>query len=134
MTWQRNQAQLVPAPGWTGMSRSSGIVRAAHRADIAVSAGCRVGPAVAGPRRGRVLHLFDESGTSLGVHVDTYHMNIDQAGDQLGHVHIGESHVSSAVVHPELSNQPAAWRNLCSDGDDLARHAGFLSAERLDRP
>jgi D-psicose/D-tagatose/L-ribulose 3-epimerase len=71
----------------------------------------------------------DESGTSLGVHVDTYHMNIDQAGDQLGHVHIGESHVSSAVVHPL-----AVWRNLCSDGDDLARHARSFIAERLNRP
>jgi hypothetical protein len=71
----------------------------------------------------------DESGTSLGVHVDTYHMNIDQAGDRLGHVHIGESHVSSAVVHPL-----AVWRNLCSDSDALARHAGSLSAEWLDRP
>jgi D-psicose/D-tagatose/L-ribulose 3-epimerase len=41
---------------------------------------------------------------------------------------------SSAVVHPELSNQLAVWRNLWSDGDDLARHARAFIAERLDRP
>ncbi|RCV47878.1 sugar phosphate isomerase/epimerase family protein [Marinitenerispora sediminis] len=30
---------------------------------------------------------------------------------------------SSAVVHPSLSNDLAVWRNLWSDGADLARHA-----------
>ena len=30
---------------------------------------------------------------------------------------------SSAVVHPELSNTLAVWRNLWDDGEDLARHA-----------
>ncbi len=119
----------------------------------------------------QMLDLLDESGTDVGVHLDTYHMNIEedgfvkpvqQCGDRLGYVHIGESHrgylgtgtidfdgffgalvesgyegpvtfesFSSAVVHPELSNQLAVWRNLWSDGDDLARHARSFIAERL---
>lgn len=119
----------------------------------------------------QMLDLLDESGTDIGVHLDTYHMNIEedgmvtaleQCGDRLGYVHIGESHrgylgtgtidfdgffgavvesgyggpvtfesFSSAVVHPELSNQLAVWRNLWSDGDDLARSAHAFMAERL---
>ncbi|GAB4384117.1 MAG: sugar phosphate isomerase/epimerase [Elainellaceae cyanobacterium] len=97
------------------------------------------------------------------VHLDTYHMNIEEAdfripvlacGDRLGYVHVGESHrgylgtgtvdfatlfdalaeidyqgtitfesFSSAVVAPNLSTTLAIWRNLWSDGMDLARHA-----------
>ena len=119
----------------------------------------------------QMLDLLDEAGTDIAVHLDTYHMNIeedgfvkpvDQCGDRLGYVHIGESHrgylgtgtidfdaffgalvasgydgpvtfesFSSAVVHPELSNQLAVWRNLWSDGDDLAAHAHQFIAERL---
>ena len=37
------------------------------------------------------------------------------------------------LVHPELSNQLGVWRNLWSDGDDLARHARVFIAERLHR-
>lgn len=121
-----------------------------------------------------MLTLLDDIGTSLRVHLDTYHMNIEEDGfvtpveraaDRIGYVHIGESHrgylgtgtidfdsffgalvasgydgpitfesFSSAVVHPELSNQLAVWRNLWSDGDDLARHARSFIAERLGRP
>ena len=120
---------------------------------------------------GQMLELLDETGTNLAVHLDTYHMNIEedgfvkpveQCGDRLGYVHIGESHrgylgtgtidfdaffsalvrsgydgpvtfesFSSAVVHPELSNQLAVWRNLWDDGDDLARHAYEFMAKRL---
>ncbi len=40
---------------------------------------------------------------------------------------------SSAVVHPDLSNDLAVWRNLWSDGDDLARHAREFMASRLSR-
>jgi D-psicose/D-tagatose/L-ribulose 3-epimerase len=48
-----------------------------------------------------MLALLDETGTSIGLHVDTYHMNIEEegfakpieeAGHRLGYVHIGESH------------------------------------------
>lgn len=119
-----------------------------------------------------MLELIDETGAAnLGVHLDTYHMNIEedgfrnpveQVGNRLGYVHIGESHrgylgtgtidfdaffaavrdsgyqgaitfesFSSAVVHPDLSNDLAVWRNLWSDGDDLARHAHEFMASRL---
>ncbi len=123
---------------------------------------------------GQMLKLIDDTGTDVTVHLDTYHMNIEedgfvtpvqQCGDRLGYVHIGESHrgylgtgtidfdaffgavvqsgydgpvtfesFSSAVVHPELSNQLAVWRNLWSDGDDLARSAHRFMAERLKQP
>ena len=37
---------------------------------------------------------------------------------------------SSAVVDPNLSNVLAVWRNLWSDGEDLARHAkDFMEVE-----
>jgi D-psicose/D-tagatose/L-ribulose 3-epimerase len=38
---------------------------------------------------------------------------------------------SSAVVHPDLSNDLAVWRNLWDDGDDLAAHARDFMASRL---
>jgi D-psicose/D-tagatose/L-ribulose 3-epimerase len=122
---------------------------------------------------GQMLELIDDTGTNVTVHLDTYHMNIEedgfvtpvhQCGDRLGYVHIGESHrgylgtgtidfdaffgavvqsgydgpvtfesFSSAVVHPELSNQLAVWRDLWSDGDDLARSAHRFMAERLEQ-
>jgi D-psicose/D-tagatose/L-ribulose 3-epimerase len=119
-----------------------------------------------------MLELIDETGAdNLRVHLDTYHMNIEedgfvlpveQVGDRIGYVHIGESHrgylgsgtidfdsffaalratgyqgmvtfesFSSAVVHPDLSNDLAVWRNLWDDGDDLARHAHSFMASRL---
>jgi len=123
---------------------------------------------------GQMLELIDDTGTDVTVHLDTYHLNIEedgfvtpvqQCGDRLGYVHIGESHrgylgtgtidfdaffgavvqsgydgpvtfesFSSAIVHPELSNQLAVWRNLWSDGDDLARSAHRFMAERLKQP
>jgi D-psicose/D-tagatose/L-ribulose 3-epimerase len=119
-----------------------------------------------------MLELIDETGAdNLKIHLDTYHMNIEedgfvdpveQVGDRLGYVHVGESHrgylgsgtidfdsffaavratgyegyvtfesFSSAVVHPDLSNDLAVWRNLWDDGDDLARHAHAFMASRL---
>ena len=110
------------------------------------------------------LRLADDIGAdNVVIHLDTYHMNIEEdgfalpvdlAGDRLGYVHIGESHrgylgsgtidfdaffaalrasgydgivtfesFSSAVVHPDLSNDLAIWRNLWHDGFDLAAHA-----------
>ena len=119
-----------------------------------------------------MLELIEETGAdNLRVHLDTYHMNIEEdgfalpvdlLGDRLGYVHIGESHrgylgsgtvdfdaffaalrasgydgivtfesFSSAVVHPDLSNDLAVWRNLWDDGDDLARHAHSFMASRL---
>lgn len=109
---------------------------------------------------------------SLRVHLDTYHMNIEEGavgpaieacGAKLGYFHIGESHrgylgtgtvdfaaafrslarigyrgpiafesFSSAVVDPKLSSMLGVWRNLWTDGSDLARHARqFIEAERV---
>ncbi|GLY16208.1 sugar phosphate isomerase/epimerase [Kineosporia rhizophila] len=110
------------------------------------------------------LLLADDIGAdNVRIHLDTYHMNIEETdmvrpvlevGDRLGYVHIGENHrgylgsghidftgffhaladidytgpitfesFSSAVVAPGLSNDLAIWRNLWSDGMDLAKHA-----------
>jgi D-psicose/D-tagatose/L-ribulose 3-epimerase len=110
------------------------------------------------------LLLADDIGAdNVMIHLDTYHMNIEEddlvrpvyeVGDRLGYVHIGENHrgylgsghidfggffhaladidytgpitfesFSSAVVAPGLSNDLSIWRNLWSDGEDLARHA-----------
>lgn len=112
----------------------------------------------------QALALIDEIGAdNVVVHLDTYHMNIEepdfatpvrQAGERLGYVHVGESHrgylgsgtvdfpaffaalaeqgydgivtfesFSSAVVNPQLSSSLAVWRDLWSDGPDLARQA-----------
>ncbi|HEY7043477.1 MAG TPA: sugar phosphate isomerase/epimerase family protein [Nocardioidaceae bacterium] len=49
----------------------------------------------------QMLTLLDDAGVDVGVHLDTYHMNIEedgfakpveQCGQRLGYVHIGESH------------------------------------------
>ncbi|MEV8503440.1 sugar phosphate isomerase/epimerase family protein [Actinoplanes sp. NPDC051475] len=118
------------------------------------------------------LRLADDIGAdNVLVHLDTYHMNIEEddlvrpvreVGDRLGYVHIGENHrgylgsghldftsffhaledvgytgpitfesFSSAVVARGLSNDLAIWRNLWSDGEDLARHARAFMANQL---
>ncbi|HEY9495080.1 MAG TPA: sugar phosphate isomerase/epimerase [Intrasporangium sp.] len=118
------------------------------------------------------LALADDIGAdNVMIHVDTYHMNIEEAdlvspvlelGDRLGYVHIGENHrgylgsghldfpaffdalaridyrgpvtfesFSSAVLAPGLSNDLAIWRNLWSDGSDLATKAHQFIAQGL---
>lgn len=119
----------------------------------------------------QMVELIEESGAGVKVHLDTYHMNIEEngfvspvkdTGSKIGYVHIGESHrgylgtgsidfdsffgalreidydgpiafesFSSAVVHPQLSNTLAVWRNLWEDGKDLATHARQYIADRL---
>ena len=110
------------------------------------------------------LRLADDIGEdNVFIHLDTYHMNIEESdlstpvldvGDRLGYVHIGENQrgylgsgsidfpsffhaldrvgyagpitfesFSSAVVSPTLSNDLAIWRNMWSDGFDLASSA-----------
>jgi D-psicose/D-tagatose/L-ribulose 3-epimerase len=121
-----------------------------------------------------MLSLIDDTGAPIGVHLDSYHVNIEEngyveplrlAGGRLGYVHVGESHrgylgtgtidfdaflgavrdsgyagpvtfesFSSAVVHPDLSNMLAVWRNLWDDSRDLATHARAFMAERLGEP
>jgi D-psicose/D-tagatose/L-ribulose 3-epimerase len=118
------------------------------------------------------LRLADDIGeANVLIHLDTYHMNIEEddlvrpvheVGDRLGYVHVGENHrgylgsghldftsffhaladvgytgpvtfesFSSAVVAPGLSNDLAIWRDLWSDGEDLARHARAFVAGQL---
>lgn len=118
------------------------------------------------------LRLADDIGAdNVFVHLDTYHMNIEeddlvrpvyQVGDRLGYVHIGENHrgylgsghldfgaffhaladvryagpitfesFSSTVVSAGLTGDLAIWRNLWSDGADLARHARAFIAGQL---
>ena len=120
----------------------------------------------------QALTYLEEVGTDwVKVHLDTYHMNIEESdlfqpfldtGTQLGYVHIGESHrgylgtgsvdfestfralarmgydgpitfesFSSAVVSPTLSNTLGIWRNLWSDGDDLAAHANRFIRDHI---
>ena len=116
-------------------------------------------------------YLKEVDRTDVSVHLDTYHMNIEEsdlfqpildAGDRLGYLHIGESHrgylgtgsvdfgsafraldrinydrpivfesFSSAVVSATLSNTLGIWRNLWSDGDDLAAHANRFIRDQL---
>jgi len=112
----------------------------------------------------QTLELIEAIGEdNVVVHLDTYHMNIEEVdvrspvlawGDRLGYMHVGESHrgylgtgtidfptlfealaeidyqgtitfesFSSTVVAPNLSTMLAIWRNLWSDGMDLACHA-----------
>ncbi|WP_020498170.1 sugar phosphate isomerase/epimerase family protein [Sciscionella marina] len=112
----------------------------------------------------QALVLIAEVGApNLVLHLDTYHMNIEEpdlvtpvlrAGERLGYVHIGENHrgylgsghldfgtffhalaeigytgpvtfesFSSAVVSPGLTADLAIWRDLWTDGADLAAHA-----------
>jgi D-psicose/D-tagatose/L-ribulose 3-epimerase len=118
------------------------------------------------------LALADDIGEpNVMIHLDTYHMNIEETdlvrpvhevGERLGYVHIGENHrgylgsghldfggffhaladidysgpitfesFSSAVVSPGLSADLAIWRNLWSDGADLAAHARQFIAGQL---
>lgn len=119
----------------------------------------------------QALSFIDETGSdNITVHLDTYHMNIEdgdlaaaieRCGDRLGYFHVGESHrgylgtgtidfrtifrslakigydlpitfesFSSAVVDPKLSNALAVWRNMWSDGSDLAGRAkAFIENE-----
>jgi D-psicose/D-tagatose/L-ribulose 3-epimerase len=116
-------------------------------------------------------YLKEVDRPDVSVHLDTYHMNIEESdlfqpildvGDRLGYLHIGESHrgylgtgsvdfgsafraldrihydgpivfesFSSAVVSPTLSNTLGIWRNLWSDGDDLAAHANRFIRDQL---
>lgn len=121
----------------------------------------------------RYLDLVDRG--NVRIHLDTYHMNIEEAdthgpvarcGDRLGYVHVGENHrgyvgsghvafdaffralaglgydgpvvfesFSAAVVNVHLSNALGIWREVWSDGDDVASHAcqairGFVRAAR----
>jgi len=119
------------------------------------------------------LRLADAIGEdNVVIHLDTYHMNIEEddlvqpvheVGERLGYVHIGENHrgflgsghldftgffhaladigyrgpitfesFSSAVVAPDLSNNLAIWRDMWSDGEQLAAHARQFLVSQLN--
>ena len=120
----------------------------------------------------QALEMLDKvNAPNVKVHLDTYHMNIEETdflrpvlacGERLGYVHIGESNrgylgsgtinfpeffqalasihyagvitfesFSSAVVDDNLSNALSVWRNLWSDGMDLAQHAHQFMANGI---
>ena len=118
-----------------------------------------------------VEYIGEVGASNVVVHLDSYHMNIEEAnfrdpvfdsGDRLGYVHIGENHrgylgqghvnfpelfaalaehgydgvitfesFSSAVVDADLSRTLRIWRNMWSDGMDLAKQARAYIAERI---
>jgi D-psicose/D-tagatose/L-ribulose 3-epimerase len=118
-----------------------------------------------------IAFIEDIGAANVVVHLDTYHMNIEEtdfrspvltAGSRLGYVHVGESFrgylgtgtvdfpqlfgalaevgydgiitfesFSSAVVDPGLSRTLGIWRNVWTDGMDLAREARRFIGEQL---
>ncbi len=123
----------------------------------------------------QALRFIDEIGApNVVVHLDTYHMNIEETdfrspvlacGERLGYVHLGENFrgylgtgtvdftqlfaalaevgyggtitfesFSSVVVDPGLSRTLGIWRNVWSDGADLARQARRFIADGLGQP
>lgn len=120
----------------------------------------------------QALALLDDIGAdNVIVHLDSYHMNIEEAdfarpvrevGERLGYVHIGENHrgylgsghidfpaffhaladagyegaitfesFSSAIGERPLLHELAVWRDLWSDGADLAAHARRFIADGM---
>ncbi len=118
-----------------------------------------------------VEYIAEVGARNVVVHLDSYHMNIEEAnfrdpvvdcGDRLGYVHIGENHrgylgqghvdfpelfaalaehdydgtitfesFSSAVVDPELSRTLRIWRDVWTDGMDLAKQARRYIDEQI---
>jgi len=118
-----------------------------------------------------VEYIGEVGASNVVVHLDSYHMNIEEAnfrdpvfdcGDRLGYVHIGENHrgylgqghvnfpelfaalaehgydgvitfesFSSAVVDADLSRTLRIWRNMWSDGMDLAKQARAYIAGQI---
>ena len=159
--------------------RASSVAAIRSLADRASSLGIRLSLEVVNRYESNLLntgrqaleYLKEVDRPDVSMHLDTYHMNIEEsdlfqpildAGDRLGYLHIGESHrgylgtgsvdfgsafraldrinydgpivfesFSSAVVSPTLSNTLGIWRNLWSDGDDLAAHANRFIRDQL---
>jgi hypothetical protein len=94
------------------------------------------------PRTTRWASPTTSTRTSVLIHLDTYHTNIEEdgfmrpvlkVGGRLGYVHIGENHrgyLGSGHLARGLSNDLAIWRNRWSDGEDLARHARAFIANQ----
>ena len=163
----------------TSAGLANSIAAISTLADRADSLGIRLALEVVNRYESNILntgrqalrYLEQVARAGVSVHLDTYHMNIEEsdlfqpfldAGDKLGYVHIGESHrgylgtgsvdfaitfraldrigydgpivfesFSSAVVSPTLSSTLGIWRNLWSDGDDLAAHANRFIRDQI---
>ena len=162
-------------PTAAGRANAIGVIKRIARQ--AASDGVTLGLEVVNRYETNLLNTADQAlafiaevdEPNVGVHLDTYHMNIEEddmfgpvrrCGDKLVYVHIGESHrgylgsgsvdfstffkalaeqgyagtitfesFSSAIVSPTLSNILGVWRNLWTDGYDLAVRAhSFMSA------
>ena len=119
----------------------------------------------------QTMRFIDEVGESnVYVHLDTFHMNIEEAdavgaievcGDRIGYFHVNENHrgylgsgmiafapqfralarigydktiafeaFSSSAAGGTLASMVAAWRDIWSDSDDIAKHAlAFMKNE-----
>ena len=119
----------------------------------------------------QTLRFIDEVGESnVYVHLDTFHMNIEEADavgaielcrERIGYFHVNENHrgylgsgmiafapqfralarigydktiafeaFSSSAAGGTLASMVAAWRDIWSDGDDIAKHAlAFMKNE-----
>jgi D-psicose/D-tagatose/L-ribulose 3-epimerase len=167
---------LAPA---SATGRANSVAAIAALADKAASLGIPLSLEVVNRYESNLLNtgrqacefLKEVDRQNVSVHLDTYHMNIEESDlfqpfldtdERLGYVHIGESHrgylgtgsvdfgsafraldriayrgpivfesFSSAVVSPTLSNTLGIWRNLWSDGDDLAAHANRFIRDQL---
>ena len=121
-----------------------------------------------------VEYIREVGAPNVVVHLDSYHMNIEEAnfrdpvfdcGDRLGYVHIGENHrgylgqghvdfpelftalaevgydgvitfesFSSAVVDEDLSRILRIWRDMWTDGMDLAEAGPSPTSASRSRP
>ncbi len=164
--------------GPTERARANAIATIGRVADHAADSGVRLGLEVVNRYETNLLNtarqavdfVAEVDRPNVFVHLDTYHMNIEEpdmttpvlaCGDRLGYVHIGESHrgylgsgsvdfggffralasigyagpiafesFSSAVVSDDFATALCIWRNLWSDGADLAQHArGFIDGQ-----
>lgn len=165
----------------TERGRANSVGAIAELADRAQKSGITIGLEFCNRYETNVLNttaqtlefIADVGRPNVMAHLDTYHMNIEEASfrnavhaaagaGRLGYVHVGESHrgklgtgsipwpeffgalrevgydgtvtfesFSSKVVHPGLSANLAIWRNLWSDGEELARDARAFLREHL---
>lgn len=168
-----------PSPA-TAAGRANVVQSLRTLADAASAAGVRLNLEIVNRYETNVINTAEEAlvlldaigSPNVRVHLDTYHMNIEEADfatpvlqsrDRIGYVHIGEGNrgylgagtvnwpqffdalvavdykgvitfesFSSAVVNEDLSNTLAIWRNLWTDGADLARHARAYIIDGLE--
>ena len=164
-------------PTKAGRANAVGVMQRLARE--AAKNGVTLGLEVVNRYETNLLNTADEALTfiaevdepNVGVHLDTYHMNIEEndmsgpvrrCAAKLVYVHVGESHrgylgsgsvdfstffkalaevryegtitfesFSSAIVSPTLSSILGVWRNLWTDGYDLAVSAKSFVTSQL---